>query len=86
MNIDNTLQERGSRYGSFEEHAKIAQALQDVIRENPDNWDKLPPIMRQALTVICDKIARMLNGDPFYVDNWHDIIGYARLVENYLNK
>jgi hypothetical protein len=40
--------------------------------------------MKQALSVIADKIARILNGDPYYLDNWHDIQGYAQLIENRL--
>jgi len=41
---------------------------------------------KQALTVIADKIARILNGDHDYSENWHDIQGYARLVEERLPK
>ncbi len=85
MNIDQTLAERGARYGRFEDHAVTAQKLQDVIRDHP-GWAGLAPDQRQALQVICDKIARMLNGDPNYIDNWHDIIGYARLVEERLER
>lgn len=36
------------------------------------------------MTVIADKIARILSGDPNYADSWHDIGGYAKLVENYI--
>lgn len=81
--ITETLAERGVRYGVFAEHAGIAQALQDAMRAT-DGWSKLAADQKQALTVIADKIARMLNGDPDYVDNWHDIIGYAKLVEDRL--
>lgn len=81
--VANTLAERGSRYGEFADHAKIAQGLQDVMRSHP-NWDKLDLDMKQALTVIADKIARILNGDPFYIDNWHDLQGYAKLIEDRL--
>ena len=81
--IASTLAERGSRYGSFEDHARIAQRLQDNIRSE-DGWDNLAPDQKQALTVICDKVARMLNGDPNYRDNWHDIVGYAKLVDDRL--
>lgn len=93
--VSDTLAERGARYGSFEEHATIAQALQVVMHggaftpgRNPieTGWHKLAPDMRQALTVIADKIARILNGDSTYLDNWHDIQGYARLVEQRLEK
>ena len=79
-NIDDTLAERGARYGEFKDHAVIAQGIQDAMRAAP-GWEKLEPDQKQALTVISDKIARMLNGDPTYLDNWHDIIGYAKLVE-----
>lgn len=84
-NIDATLAERGGRYGSFVDHARIAQALQDTLRGEP-GWTALAPDQRQALTVICDKMARMLNGDPDYRDNWHDIVGYAKLVDDRMKR
>lgn len=34
--------------------------------------------------MIQHKIARILNGGKSHVDNWHDIAGYATLVENEL--
>lgn len=83
MNIQDTLNERGSRYGDFSVHARIAQALQDDMRCT-EGWQRLNDSQRQALTVIADKIARILSGDPNYADNWHDIQGYARLVEERL--
>ena len=83
MDIEKTLAERGNRYGDFAQHAIIAQALKDAMWMN-DGWHRLTPAMRQSLEVIQDKIARILNGDPTYADNWHDIIGYARLVEKML--
>lgn len=83
MDIAKTLAERGSRYGSFEDHAAIAQKLQDAMRAE-QGWRALADDQKQALTVIADKIARMLNGDPNYRDNWHDIVGYAKLVDDRL--
>lgn len=83
MGIEETLAERGSRYGAFEDHAKIAQGLQDEMRKH-EGWDRLAADQKQALTVIADKIARMLNGQPDYRDNWHDIVGYAQLVDTRL--
>lgn len=85
MNIAETLKERGARYGEFERHAAIAQGIQDAMR-NTDGWAALAPDQKQALTVIADKIARMLNGDPSYIDNWHDIVGYATLVETRMQR
>jgi hypothetical protein len=83
MSIEQTLAERGNRYGDFADHAKIAQAIQDDMRIG-EGWARLDDVKRQALTVIADKIARILSGDPNYADNWHDIQGYAKLVEDRL--
>lgn len=80
-NVKSTLAERGARYGEFALHATIAQMLQDIMR-TPTGWGRLSFVQRQALTVIADKIARILNGDPNYRDNWHDIQGYAKLAED----
>lgn len=83
--IDRTLAERGARYGEFKDHALICQNIKAAFMA-PAGWVKLAPDQKQALEVIADKIARMLNGDPNYIDNWHDIIGYAKLVENRLKQ
>jgi hypothetical protein len=79
--VEKTLQERGERYGDFTDHATIAQTLQDVMRDVP-GWRRLSPVQKQAMTVIADKQARILSGDPNYRDNWHDIQGYAKLAED----
>ena len=93
MSIQDTLQERGNRYGDFTDHAKIAQDLQDVMRRSEttsaggatlNGWTNLSAVQKQALTVLADKVARILSGDPNYADNWHDIQGYAKLVEERL--
>ena len=83
--IDAVLEERGSRYGEFDEHAKITQNLKRAM-ENSPNWHKLPDYMKEALEMNAHKIGRILNGDPFYVDSWTDVVGYAKLVEDYLIK
>ena len=79
--IEAVLEERGSRYGSFQDHAVICQDLQSVLWGTP-NWNKLPADVRQSMLTMCDKFARVLNGDPSYDDNWVDIIGYSTLVLN----
>ena len=98
MSIENTLAERGNRYGDFTDHARLCQDLKDVmttfavVQNTPNSvavrcpWGDLPATHKQALEVIADKIARILSGDPNYADNWHDIQGYAKLVEDRLPK
>lgn len=80
MAIDDTLAERGKRYGDFWDHARIAQSIKAAMHTGR-NWQSLTPDKREALEMIAHKIARILNGDPDYADSWHDIIGYARLIE-----
>lgn len=77
--IESTLAERGSRYGSFEEHSRITQNIKEAMKDSP-NWEKLPPNMKECLEMIAHKAGRILNGDPYYHDSWHDIVGYAKLV------
>lgn len=83
--IEATLSERGARYGDFTDHARICQSIKATMFETP-GWSRLSDVQKQALEVIADKQARILSGDPNYADNWHDIQGYAKLVEDRLPK
>ncbi len=85
MSIDATLKERGSKYGEFKVQAITAQSLKNVMR-NAQNWRGLDDYQREALDLITTKISRALHGDPSYADTWHDIAGYATLVEKELSK
>jgi hypothetical protein len=97
MSVEQTLAERGKRYGDFTDHARLCQTLKhhmtafSVTTSSGDSvsvrqpWYELSDVQKQALDVIADKIARILSGDPNYADNWHDIQGYAKLVEDRLS-
>lgn len=78
--VDGTLNERGSRYGEFADVSNTTQAIKNIIASGSSS-DKLNAYQIEALDMIASKIARIANGDPDYIDNWHDIAGYARLVE-----
>lgn len=84
-NVKNTLEERGSRYGKFLDHAHVTQDLKICIRRHLVARNKaLTCDQQEALDMICSKIGRIVNGDPNYADSWHDIAGYAVLVEKQL--
>ena len=84
--VNNTLDERGNRYGDFMGHANITQELKAVIARHLTSRDKvLMDDQQEALDMICHKIGRIINGDPDYADSWHDIAGYAILVDKRLN-
>jgi Domain of unknown function (DUF6378) len=83
--IVKTLADRGNKYGDFRDHAQITQCLKAVMQASPNWRDKrLSHSHMEALEMIAHKIGRILNGDPNYADSWHDIIGYAKLVEDRL--
>ena len=83
--IEKVLEERGSRYGEFVDHAFITQSIKCAMK-NSNNWKHLSDDMKEALEMIAHKIGRILNGDPKYIDSWTDIVGYAKLVEDYLKR
>lgn len=85
-NLEETLQDRGNRYGRFVDHAAITQELKATIRAHAlAAGARIEPDQREALDMICHKIGRIVCGDPNYADSWHDIAGYAKLVEDRLN-
>lgn len=81
--IDQTLTERGNRYGAFDEHARITQNIKRAMADSP-NWAKLADDQKECLEMLAHKAGRILNGDPNYHDSWHDIVGYAKLVADRL--
>lgn len=82
-NIQDTLDQRGSRYGNFASHAKITQDLKYIMQQT-QNWELLLEDQKETLEMVAHKIGRILNGDPNYDDSWVDIAGYATLVANRL--
>jgi hypothetical protein len=81
--IEETLAQRGDRYGAFAENARVIQNIKAAMADS-ENWQSLPPDMREALEMIAAKMGRILNGDPTHHDSWHDIIGYTKLVADRL--
>ena len=76
-----TLAERESQYGSFSDVAELTCDLMgDLLR------DDMSFVQREALHMICSKLARILCGDINKIDSWLDIAGYATLVVQDLEK
>ncbi len=77
-----TIAARESQYGEFQTQAATAQ----LIKTSFTGLAKLEPDMAEALELIATKISRILNGNPNKLDHWHDIAGYATLIEQRLLK
>lgn len=84
--VDKTLAERGSWYGEFADNARVSQELYTrfCFYLGHNRSFTFSEVHTEALKFIAQKIARILNGDPNYKDNWHDIAGYATLVERWI--
>ncbi len=86
MDVVDTLTERGTRYGKFVNQSAISQEFKNVLQSGLVlSGNDLAHDQQEALEMILHKIARILNGDPNYVDSWHDIAGYATLIADRLN-
>lgn len=77
--IEEVLNQRQATYGSFTKNAEISQMLKYFMAQGT-NYKQMPMAHREALEMIVHKIARIVNGDPNYIDNWIDICGYSQLV------
>ena len=77
-NIETTLAMRAKIHGPFETHAKIEDALLYVCTVHGKG---LSITQASGMRMIMHKIARILNGGHTHKDTWHDIAGYATLVE-----
>lgn len=84
-NVNDVVAQRGSRYGSFTANAETAQAIKAAYAASP-NWQQIPAYHKECLEMIAHKIARVLNGDFNYDDNYVDIAGYAQNVVNILRE
>ena len=81
--IESTLAERKKSHGNFADNAAVIQSLKRIMKDT-ENWGKLSSAQREALEMIQHKIGRILSGDTNHIDSWHDIGGYAKLVEDIL--
>lgn len=80
--VDATLAERQSTYGNFEDVAFVTENIMHILAKvRVNGLDDLPNTHRMALYMIASKMARIVNGDFNHLDSWHDIGGYAKLIE-----
>ena len=75
------LNEREKTHGNFSEVARSAQNLKNYFRgEIKKREDEFTFTQIEAIEMICVKLARIVCGDPNFLDAWRDISAYAELV------
>lgn len=83
MNLQATLEERGTTHGDFSDNSRAAQELKRVMQSH-QNWEHLTDVQKEAIHMICHKLGRVAAGDPNHKDHWLDLAGYATLVSERL--
>jgi len=77
--IEKILAEREKTHGDFTEHSAISQGLKRALFANP-KAAALSDVKREALELVCHKLARIVAGDSNHVDSYVDICGYITLA------
>jgi len=80
MTVFDVLEERGNRYGSFADNARNTQLAYALLTH-----DEMPNEVKEAVHMICHKLARVRCGDCMYADNFVDIAGYATLAAEWID-
>lgn len=74
------LNERGKTHGDYNKTAETYTNIKRAVYVDSG----LSANMVTAIDMICMKLARIVNGDPYEKDHWDDIAGYAKLVSENL--
>lgn len=85
MTTEQILQERGTTHGDFTDNAHIAQCLKAIVKAGK-HYDKRTEVEREAIDMICHKLARWVSAEKYHRDNPVDIGGYSQLVVERLDK
>ena len=86
MDIRDTLKDRATTHGSYQVNACCAQDLKKIIWTHTSPGRVRIPAADYALEMFCNKIARIVAGNPMEPDHWRDIAGYATLVVDTLER
>lgn len=80
MSVEDTLKQRNNVHGNYARSAGVKDKVLEEFSKT-DNWKKLGAEGRQTVRMIVEKLGRVMYGDCFFPDHWHDIAGYATLME-----
>lgn len=81
--VEETIKQRFSVHGDYANAATFKDRVISQCTELP-NWKKLGPSGRETVRMIVEKLGRIMFGDCGFPDHWHDIAGYATLMERVL--
>lgn len=86
-NINEILEQRAKTHGDFSTNAMLSQDLKNTIEYYAENCKtNLTKPQKEALDMVCSKVARIICGDNSEIDHWRDIAGYVMLVVRELER
>jgi hypothetical protein len=85
MTVAATLESREAQYGAFENNSRVSQSIKEAFRSSKA-WHMHRSDVRESLEMIANKLSRILSTPVEKADSWHDIAGYATLVEQRIIK
>jgi len=85
--VEDTLKQRGSVYGSYEDVCALRAKILSLLNYHKINVTKEPmsPIQEVAFGDLVLKLVRGA-GAPNYKDSFHDLGGYAKLMEDMIDE
>lgn len=84
-NIEETLAQRGAVYGDYKGGTELRASIMGIIEGRHLKVTGKPMKRTHSIFIfdIVNKLSR-LSTTPDHLDTWHDIAGYAKLVEDTL--
>lgn len=82
METEELIEEREKTHGPYALYCFHAQRLKDAVR-NTTGWSKLDAVAKETLEANACKTARILTGDPKFIDHWDDQAGYSKQAARY---
>lgn len=81
--VEATLKQRGHIYGDYSQVIATRARIMSLLEAHHQqvNGTGIPDNMEVAIGDIVLKLVRG-SGAPHYADSWHDLAGYATLIEN----
>lgn len=85
--VKETLKQRGSVYGSYEQVCKTRADILGILEQHSINVNGkgFTPEQQVAFGDLVLKLVRA-SGAPEYADSFHDLAGYATLMEEIVNE
>ena len=85
-NINGILNEREKTHGNVDNVGLVYRLLHKALYVGKNGNDDYSSVQELVLDAIFMKIARISCGDANFKDHWIDIVGYATLAVNELEK